>query len=59
MLKEIRKRNGYTQCSLAKELGVSQQAVSNWENGSTEPSVEMLCKLSEIFGCTIDELIRR
>ena len=58
MIKEIRKKSGYTQGSLAKELGVSQQAVSKWENGSAEPSVEVLIKLSEIFNCSIDELVK-
>lgn len=58
MLKEYRKRNNYSQSALAVELGVSQQAISHWENGEREPPIEMLIKLSDLFGCTIDELVR-
>ena len=35
----IRKRNGYTQISLANTLNVSTQAVSKWENGKNLPEV--------------------
>lgn len=58
MIQEFRKQKGYTQSSLAKELGVSQQSVSNYENGSREPPIAILIALSDLFGCTIDELVR-
>ena len=58
MIVELRKRNGYSQSSLAKELGVSQQTVSHWENRDRDPPITMLIKMTEIFGCTLDELVR-
>ena len=48
-----------TQKELADRLGVSRSTLAMWETGKSYPRVEVLIKLSEIFGCTIDELIRR
>ena len=58
MLKNIQKRNNYSQSALACELGVSQQAVSLWENGRCDPPLDVLIKLSQLFNCTIDELVK-
>ncbi|MBE6549896.1 MAG: helix-turn-helix transcriptional regulator [Ruminococcaceae bacterium] len=58
MIAEIRKRNNYSQSALAKELCVSQQTVSHWENGVRTPSIDKLIIMSDLFGCTIDELVR-
>ena len=58
MLAEIRKRNNYSQSDLAKELCVSQQTISHWENGVREPPLNKLIMISDLFGCTIDELVR-
>lgn len=58
MLKEIRRKKGYTQKSIAVELGVSQQAVSNWECGLSEPSVDMMISMTKIFNCTLDDLVK-
>ena len=46
-----------TQEELAERLGVSYQAVSRWENGSTYPDIELLPVLAGLFGCTLDELV--
>lgn len=43
-----------TQEYLTKELNISRQAVSKWEKGISEPSMDNLVKLSEIFGVDID-----
>lgn len=43
-----------TQEYLAKELNISRQAVSKWEKGLSEPSMDDLLKLSEIFGVDIE-----
>lgn len=56
-LKEIRKICNYTQEELAGELSVSRQAVSKWETGQAAPDIEMLIKLSSIYGITINEII--
>ncbi|WP_058991265.1 helix-turn-helix domain-containing protein [Anaerococcus rubeinfantis] len=52
-IKNKRKELNLTQEYLAKELNISRQAVSKWEKGISEPSMENLVKLSEIFGVDI------
>jgi len=37
---------------------VSRQSVSKWENGQNYPSIEIIIKVSDLFGVTIDELLR-
>lgn len=54
----LRKQKGITQEELAKELGVSAQAVSKWENNSSCPDVSLLTKIADIFGVTVDTLLR-
>ena len=49
-IKNKRKELNLTQEYLAKELNISRQAVSKWEKGLSEPSMDNLVKLSEIFG---------
>jgi len=53
-----RNRFGYTQTELAQRIGVSFQAVSNWETGSTVPDIENLCALSTLFGVSLDSLLQ-
>ena len=48
-LKELRKKNGYTQVTLAEKLSVSKGTVAMWEVGKRKPDFEMLCTLSELF----------
>lgn len=52
-IKNKRKELNLTQEYLAKELNISRQAVSKWEKGMSEPLMENLVKLSEIFGVDI------
>ena len=56
-IQEYRKKNGMTADMLAKKLGVTQAAVTNWEKGARRPNIDMLVKLTEVFGCTADELL--
>lgn len=56
-LKVLRKQKGYSQEQLASKLNVSRQAVSKWESGSY-PEIESLITLSEVFECSIDELLK-
>lgn len=58
MIAEFRKKNNYSQLAVAKVLGVSQQSVSHWETGVREPPIEILIKLSILFNCTVDELVK-
>jgi len=58
MLKQLRKEHGYTQESLGKLMGVSDAAVSQWESGKREASYEVQLKLAELFGVSVDFLLR-
>lgn len=53
----LRKKLGLSQEKLAELLLISPQAISKWENGHTLPETSLLPVLSQIFGCTIDEII--
>lgn len=53
---ELRKARGMSQTALARALDISTQAVGAWESGRNVPRTEMLPRLAEVFGCTIDEL---
>lgn len=56
-LKDFRKACGFTQKYVATCLNVVESCYANWEQGRTEPNVEMLRKLAEIFKVSLDELI--
>lgn len=45
------------QSDLAKLLAIGQTTISNWETGYTEPDFASLRKMSELFDCSIDELL--
>lgn len=55
-IKELRRRDGRTQESLAKALGVTAQAVSRWEKGACYPDMSMIPSIANYFGVSIDEL---
>lgn len=54
---ELRKSKNMTQVELADQLGISYQAVSNWETGNSMPDIAKLEDLSNIFDVSIDELL--
>ena len=54
---ELRLGCGWNQVDLAKRLNVAKHTVSNWENDNIQPSVEMLIKISKVFGVTTDYLL--
>lgn len=56
-LRRLRKANRMTQEQLAEELHVTRQAISNWENNKTQPDIDALARLAEIFKVEIEELI--
>lgn len=56
-IKKWRSEKGITQDQLAERLHVTRQAVSNWENGKTQPDIEMLTALAECFEISVEELI--
>lgn len=53
----LRKNKGLTQEDIARQLNISSQAVSKWENGHTMPELSLLVALSELLGCTIDHIL--
>lgn len=57
-IKEQRKNCGLSQEKLAELVGVSRQAVTKWETDQSAPSTEKLFKLAEIFGTSVDLLIK-
>ena len=56
-IKMLRQSRNWSQVDLARDLGVSKQSVSNWENENIQPSIEMLIKLSEVFSVSTDYLL--
>ena len=54
----LRKYYKITQDELASRLKVTRQAVSKWETGATIPDIELLVQLSELYGVTINDILR-
>lgn len=57
-LQNLRKEKGLSQEKLAEIVGVSRQAISKWELGQSYPEMDKLIILSDIFGVSIDSLIK-
>lgn len=58
-IQNLRVSAGMSQVALAKELRVSKQCISNWENDNVQPSIEMLVKLADYFRVSTDFLLGR
>lgn len=57
-LSKLRKENNYTQEQLADVLGISRQSVSKWESNITYPETDKLIRMSELFNCSLDYLLK-
>lgn len=57
-LSKLRKENNFTQEQLADVLGVSRQAISKWESNITYPETDKLIRMSELFNCSLDYLLK-
>lgn len=57
-IREERERMDLSQEALARKVFVSRQTVSNWETGKTYPDVQSLLLLSNLFGVTVDSLVK-
>ena len=55
---DLRNRNNMSQGALADKLNVSRQTISKWENNMCLPEAEKLLQLSEIFGVSIDYILK-
>lgn len=58
-LKQLRKDKKVTQVQLATHLGYFHSAVVKWEKGECEPSFDILVKIADYFGVTLDYLLGR
>lgn len=56
-LYDLRKKSGYSQEELANKLNVSRQTVSKWELGESNPDMEKLVAISDLFEISLDELV--
>lgn len=56
-IRKLRINFGLNQVEFAKEIGVSKQCVSNWENDNVLPSIEMLIKIADFFKVSTDFLL--
>lgn len=57
-LKAARLKADLTQEAVAKQIGVSRQSLSNWENDRTYPDLASVLKLSDLYGLSLDDLLR-
>lgn len=57
-LSKLRKEKNYTQEQFADILSVSRQSVSKWESDNAYPETDKLIRISELFGCSLDYLLK-
>lgn len=58
-LKEYRTKCKMTQEFVAESLGVSRQAVSKWENGTSDPSTSNLIALTKLYEVSVEEILKK
>jgi len=56
-LSRLRKEQGMTQEQLGQKLGTTNKTISRWETGTYLPPADMLLRLSELYGITINEIL--
>lgn len=57
-ISELRVANGMTQLALAESLNYSDKAVSKWEHGESLPDITVLVSIADLFGVTLDYLVK-
>lgn len=62
MLKEnltmLRRMHGFSQEEIAEKIGISRQAYAKWESGFTVPDIEKCSLLAQVYGTTLDGLVK-
>lgn len=58
-LKALRKERKITQYEFAQFVDIAPRTIKNWEGGVNIPPVEMLCKVADYFGVSLDYLLGR
>lgn len=56
-LKALREARGMTQLQVANRIGISKAMISAYETASKAPSIEVLIRLSRLFGVSVDYLV--
>lgn len=56
-IQQLRKQQGLSQVEMAKQIGVSKSQVNRYENKSVQPPADILNKLADLFGTSVDFLI--
>ena len=54
----LRTENNMTQPELAKKLNYTDKSVSKWEHGIATPPIDVLKEIADIFGVTVDDMLR-
>lgn len=57
-LRSLREENKKTRAEIAQVLGVTQNAVTNYEMGIRRLSLEQVLSLAQLYGCAAEEIIR-
>lgn len=57
-IKTVRLSKNLTQEELANKLNVSRTTVTMWENNKSSPNIEIIKKIANVLGCTIDDLLK-
>lgn len=55
---DMRNKHGLSQAQLASKIGISNKAVSKWENGNSKPTTDTIRKLATLFNVSVDELLK-
>lgn len=58
-LKELIDSKGITEAQLSRALNIEQSTVSKWHHQKTMPEIDLVIKIAQFFGCTIDFLLGR
>ena len=56
-LKRLRKIHQYTQENIAEKINVSRQSIVKWESGESNPDIDSLIKLSNLYNVSLDNLV--
>ena len=54
----LRNIHGFSQEAIAEKINISRQAYAKWESGATVPDIEKCLKLAEVYGVTLDSLMK-
>ena len=54
----LRGMHGFSQEEIAERIGISRQAYAKWESGATIPDIEKCSRLAQVYGTTVDGLLR-